>query len=125
MAYMDYGAYVTRNGEHRADREDCCWENIRWSQYGILGDDTLCVVLGRPYFAPTVWLDDRPVNWAELAGVPYDDGYREENTPNRFYRDEEEGIIRVYDDDWWKDGPYTFTVAGTTVADTVTLLGHG
>ena len=115
MAYMDYGAYVTRNGEHRADREDCCWENIRWSQYGILGDHTLHVVLGRPCFAPTVWLDGKPVNWAELAGVAYDDGYREEGSPNRFYRSADDGVIHVYGDDWWKDGPYTFTVAGRRV----------
>lgn len=115
MAYMDYGAYVTRNGEHRADREDCDWENIRWSQYGILGDHTLHVVLGRPYFAPTVWLDGKPVNWAELGGVPCDDGYREEGSPNRFYRSADDGVIHVYGDDWWKDGPYMFTVAGRRV----------
>lgn len=74
MSYLDFGAYVTRDGVHRPDREDCgVWDDApkmtgAASEYGVLGDGRVLVNLGRPCMYPTVWVDGRP--W---GGTP-DDG---------------------------------------------------
>lgn len=66
MSYLDFGAYVTRDGVHRPDREDCgVWDDApkltgAASEYGVLGDGHVLVALGRPCMYPTVWVDGRP-----------------------------------------------------------------
>lgn len=86
MAYSNYGAYVTRDGEHRPDREDCgVWSpslTEAGAEYGVLGDGTVKIVLGRPYRTPKVCMDGKPLSDMEVAALPRDgewtllDGHR-------------------------------------------------
>lgn len=119
MAYSDYGAYVTRNGEHRPDREDCgVWNpsiTKAYNEYGVLGDGPVHVALDRPYHVPTVWDGDRPVNWARLAGIGYDTN-PDALTRNRFHMDED-GVLHEHggESEWWQGVTIAFDVRGRHV----------
>ena len=123
MAYSNYGAYVTRNGEHRPDREDCGVWNPSLTpaapEYGVLGDGPVHVVLGRPYCIPKVFVNGRPYDWASQLGIEYDeeyDCYREldlAESKRRLYMDA--GMLYSYTYGWWKHG-ISFDVMGKHIS---------